>query len=86
MTTNTNNASRRIAQVNIPGNQHSVIGLTRIYGVGRNRASEILKKLKIEETKKINELTEKEISAISQLIEKEYKTEGNRVQKIPVLL
>lgn len=76
MTSNTNNASRRIAQVNIAGNQHTVIGLTKIYGIGRSNSSKILKELKIEESKKINELTEKELSSISQLIEKKYKTEG----------
>lgn len=82
MTSNTNNASRRIAQVNIPGNQHTVIGLTRIYGIGRSKSSEILKELKIEETKKINELTEKELSSISQLIEKKYKTEGELKREV----
>lgn len=76
MTTNTNNASRRIAQVNIAGNQHTVIGLTRIYGIGHSKSSAILKELKIEESKKINELSENEITAISKLIEKKCKTEG----------
>ncbi|WP_342276326.1 30S ribosomal protein S13 [Spiroplasma endosymbiont of Nebria brevicollis] len=76
MTTNTNNASRRIAQVNIPGNQHTVIGLTRIYGIGRSKSSSILKELKIAESKKVNELSENEVTAISKLIEKKCKTEG----------
>ena len=32
----------RIAGINIPPNQHAVIGLTAIYGIGRTRAQEIL--------------------------------------------
>jgi len=76
MTNMNSNASRRIAQVNIPGNQHAVIGLTKIYGIGRSKAQTILKKLNIEASKKITHLTEKEISLITQLIEKEHKTEG----------
>lgn len=80
--TNTNNASRRIAQVNIPGNQHTVIGLTKIFGIGRSKSSAILKELKIADSKKINELTEKELSSISQLIEKKHKTEGELKREV----
>ena len=32
----------RIAGINIPPNQHAVIGLTAIYGFGRTRAQEFL--------------------------------------------
>lgn len=82
MTTNTNNASRRIAQVNIPGNQHTVIGLTKIYGIGRSKSSEILKELKISESKKVNELSENEVTAITKLIEKKCKTEGELKREV----
>lgn len=82
MTTNTNNASRRIAQVNIPGNQHTVIGLTKIYGIGRSKSSEILKELKIAESKKVNELSENEVTAITKLIEKKCKTEGELKREV----
>lgn len=82
MTTNTNNASRRIAQVNIPGNQHTVIGLTKIYGIGRSKSSKILKELKIAESKKVNELSENEVTAITKLIEKKCKTEGELKREV----
>ncbi|MCL6428945.1 30S ribosomal protein S13 [Spiroplasma sp. JKS002669] len=73
---NINITSRRIGQINIPGNLHSDIGLTRIYGIGRSSAIKILSGLNINPTTKIAELTEKQISAISAEIEKNYKTEG----------
>ena len=31
----------RIAGVNIPNHQHTVIGLTAVYGIGRSRAQKI---------------------------------------------
>ena len=73
---NINITSKRIGQVNIPGNLHSDIGLTRIYGIGRSNAIKILTGLNINPMTKIAELTEKQISAISIEIEKNYKTEG----------
>jgi small subunit ribosomal protein S13 len=42
----------RIAGVNIPNHQHTVIGLTAIYGVGRPRAQEICEKTGVLTTKK----------------------------------
>lgn len=71
-----NVSSRRIAQVNIPGNLHSDIGLTRIFGIGRSSAIKILSGLNIEPQTKIAELSEKQITAIAAVIEKQYKTEG----------
>lgn len=79
---NVNITSRRIAQVNIPGNLHSDIGLTRIFGVGRSSALKILAQLDIQPSTKIAELSEKQISAISQIIEKNHKTEGELRREI----
>lgn len=76
MSSNMNTTSRRIAQVNVPGNLHSDIGLTRIYGIGRSTAVKVLSTLKISPTTKIADLTEKQINTISSEIEKNYKTEG----------
>jgi small subunit ribosomal protein S13 len=44
--------------VNLPNGKHVVIALTYIYGIGRTTSSEILKELKIEETLKIETLSE----------------------------
>ena len=74
--------SRRIAQINIPGNLHSDIGLTRIYGIGRATSRKILKELNIEPQVKIAELTEKQITIISKTIEKQSIIEGELRRKV----
>ena len=42
----------RIAGVNVPDRQHTVIGLTAIYGIGRARAQAICAAVGIEPSKK----------------------------------
>ena len=54
----------RIAGINIPPNQHAVIGLTAIYGIGRSRAKEILDSCGVEGTKKVKDLTDTELEKI----------------------
>ena len=53
-----------------------MVGLTYIYGIGKSTASKILEKAAISEDKKIQDLTEDEITAIRQVITNEYKVEG----------
>ena len=54
----------RIAGINIPMNKHISIGLTHIFGVGRNRALEILEGAGIAPTTLVRNLTEAEVGAI----------------------
>ena len=54
----------RIAGINIPPNQHAVIGLTAIYGIGRSRAKEILDSCGVECTKKVKDLTDTEFRRV----------------------
>ena len=51
----------RIAGVIIPMQKHIVIGLTAIYGVGRQRARDICESAKVDPTKKVKDLTEGEL-------------------------
>jgi small subunit ribosomal protein S13 len=44
--------------------KHVVIGLTAIYGVGRQRARNICNVAKIEPTKKVKDLTEAELESL----------------------
>lgn len=69
-------SSARIAGVNIPAQKHIVIGLTSIYGVGRNRAKDICNNAKINPAKKVKDLTEAELESIRSVISK-YKVEGD---------
>lgn len=66
----------RIAGIDLPKAKRSVIGLTYIYGIGKTTAISILEKAGISEDKKINDLTEDEVTAIRQIITNEFKVEG----------
>jgi hypothetical protein len=48
----------RIAGINIPPQQHSEIGLTAIFGIGRTRARKICEACGIAYSKKIKDLTD----------------------------
>ncbi|MCF6295002.1 MAG: 30S ribosomal protein S13 [Flavobacteriaceae bacterium] len=54
----------RIAGVDIPKQKRGVISLTYIYGVGRSRAKEILEASKVDESTKVSDWTDEEISKI----------------------
>lgn len=67
----------RIAGVDVPNNKRVEIGLTYIYGVGRNTALRILDSIGIDVSKKVGELTEQEISSIRKFIDENLKVEGD---------
>ena len=54
----------RIAGVNIPNHQHTEIGLTAIFGIGRTRARQICEASGIEYSKKIKDLTDADLEKI----------------------
>jgi small subunit ribosomal protein S13 len=54
----------RIAGINIPDRQHTDIGLTAIYGIGRSRARAICVAAGIDPTKKVRELTDPELERL----------------------
>ena len=66
----------RIAGVDLPNNKHGVIGLTYIYGIGRSSAQTILDKCGIDPTIKVGEWNDDQIAAIRNLINEEFKIEG----------
>ncbi|MCS6986447.1 MAG: 30S ribosomal protein S13 [Sphingomonadaceae bacterium] len=67
----------RIAGVNIPTNKRVEIALTYIYGIGRTRAQEITRKLGIPPERRVHELTDGEILAIRETIDRDYVVEGD---------
>ena len=67
----------RIAGVDLPPNKRIEIGLTYIFGIGRSRSLEILKKAGVVETAKVKELTEEQVSNIRKVIDQEGKVEGD---------
>jgi small subunit ribosomal protein S13 len=59
----------RISGVDLPRNKHAVIGLTYIYGIGRSTAAKILNEVGVPHTKKVDQLTDEEVSAIRIIIQ-----------------
>jgi small subunit ribosomal protein S13 len=66
----------RIAGVNIPVNKHAWIGLTSIYGVGRNTAREVCVAAGVDPATKVKSLTEAEVERLRAEIGK-YTVEGD---------
>jgi small subunit ribosomal protein S13 len=60
----------RIAGVNIPNHQHTVIGLTAIYGIGRPRAEHICGQTGVLTTKKVKDLDDNELEKLRDAIGK----------------
>ena len=67
----------RIAGVDLPRHKHIAYSLPYLYGVGQALAREICKKAGIPANKKTEELTEGDIKKIRELLETEYKVEGD---------
>jgi small subunit ribosomal protein S13 len=66
----------RIAGINIPMNKHVVIGLTHIFGVGRNRSQDICTAAGVDPTTRVKDLTEAEVTAIRAQLTK-FAVEGD---------
>ncbi len=66
----------RIVGVNLPSNKRTEIGLTYIFGIGRNTSNKILKQTKINPDKRVKDLTTSEIEQLRKIIENKYRTEG----------
>ncbi|MBD3224053.1 MAG: 30S ribosomal protein S13 [Caldithrix sp.] len=67
----------RIAGVDLPKNKRVVVGLTYIFGIGRSSARDICREANVDESTRVNALTEDEIRKIRNLIQNEYKVEGS---------
>ncbi len=71
----------RIAGINLDKEKKIKVALTYIYGIGPARASEVLKKSKIDPEKRTKELTEEEVNSLQRAVQ-EYKIEGELQRKI----
>ncbi len=71
----------RIAGVDLPKNKRIEIGLTYIYGIGRTSSKEILTEAGVDLDKRTDNLTEKEISSIRDVIDAKYTVEGDLRKK-----
>jgi small subunit ribosomal protein S13 len=67
----------RIAGVDLPKDKRVEIALTYIFGIGRPSASKILDKATINKDTKVNQLTEGEVVRLRDILEQDYKVEGD---------
>ena len=67
----------RIAGVDLPKHKHVAFALPYLYGVGRKLALEICRRAAIAPNKPTEELTENEIKKIRDLLENDFKVEGD---------
>ena len=74
----------RIVGVNIPEDKRIEVSLTYIYGIGRSLSNKILNTLKININKKASALDPKDVNDLKELIEKNYKIEGDLRRQIMI--
>ena len=67
----------RIAGIDLPREKRVEIGLTYIYSIGRTLSNEILAKTGINPDTRVRDLTDEEINKLREVIDKEYKVEGD---------
>ncbi len=65
----------RIAGIDLPKNKRGVIGLTYIFGIGRSTSKKILNTNGIDESIKVQEWNDDQLSAIRNSVN-EFETEG----------
>jgi len=66
----------RISGVDLPKNKRIIIGLTYIYGIGKNTAQVICDKTKVDVETRVKDLTDDQVAEIRKLIQSDYKVEG----------
>jgi small subunit ribosomal protein S13 len=66
----------RIAGVTIPTNKRIDVALTYIYGIGENRAKQIVAQAKIKPETRVKDLSLDEENSVRTIVEKEFRVEG----------
>lgn len=72
----------RIAGRDIPTEKRIEFALTAIYGIGRSLAKQILQTANVDFGKKAKELSVEEVNRLKEIIEKNYKIEGDLRREI----
>jgi small subunit ribosomal protein S13 len=67
----------RIAGVDLPRNKRVEISLTYIYGIGRSLSNEILREAGVNPDTRVRDLTESEVAALRETIDRGYHVEGD---------
>ena len=67
----------RIAGVNIPTSKRVPIALTSIYGIGHSAAERICASIGIDQSRRVNQLSDAEVLALREHIDKNFRIEGD---------
>ena len=67
----------RIAGVNIPTSKRVHIALRYIQGIGPKHASDICAQARIEDDRRVNQLSDAEVIQIREIIDRDYLVEGD---------
>jgi len=67
----------RIAGVDVPGKKQVWVSLQYIYGIGPSLSRKILARTGVEPATKVDDLTEEEVNRLRELIDREYRVEGD---------
>lgn len=71
----------RLVGVDIPDNKRAIIALTYIYGIGRVKSEEILKKTNIDPNTRAKDLSGQELAKLQKILD-EYMVEGDLKKNI----
>ncbi len=72
----------RIAGITIPDKKRIEVALAYVYGIGPSASREILETAKVNPNTRSDKLTQDEINRLREVIEKNYKIEGDRRREI----
>jgi small subunit ribosomal protein S13 len=72
----------RVAGIDIPVNKQAWVSLQYIYGIGPSLSHKILDKAKIAPDVKVKDLTEEEVNKLREIIDKQYRVEGELRKEI----
>jgi small subunit ribosomal protein S13 len=67
----------RVAGVDLPRDKRGEVALTYIYGIGRSSARKILSQARVDLNRRVKDWTDDEITRLRDIIEREYKVEGD---------
>ena len=72
----------RVVGVDLPVNKRIEIGLTYIYGIGRSRATSILREAEINPDTRVRDLDEAQLGRIRSIIETQGEVEGDLRKRV----
>ena len=72
----------RVVGVDLPVNKRVQIGLTYIYGIGRSRATSILREADVQPDTRVRDLDEGQLNRIRSVIEAQGEVEGDLRKRV----